>query len=409
MDSRLAAALARKVAGEKLNVTALCVELSMSRERFYVFEARYREGGLEAVLEPLSRRPRSSPNQTPVLLEDLIVRVRKELEEEGWDVGARSIQPRLSSLLTADPLLAGCTVPSVATINRVLSRRGMVTPAPTKRPKAAIKRFEYPNPNACWQVDATDWLLADGTRVSIVQVLDDCSRKLLAHHVAAQETAASVWTALSGAIARYGLPFQVLSDKGAAMLGWASIVTQVRHNLTTLGVKCVTSRGYHPQTCGKNERVHQTLHKWLQAQAAKGRAATTIPELQSLCEEFEVLYNRDRPHQALRGLTPDERYNALPKLGPGAQLDPPAPIAVRNVVSARGIVSVTAPSGGQFQLGIGRRWEGTEVTVLRQGLHAAVFHKHEVIAEFTLDPERLYQSANNISTRPRTRRKLPKT
>lgn len=408
MDSRLAAALARKLAGEKLNVTALCLELSMSRERFYVFERRYREGGLEAVLEPLSRRPHSSPSQTPVEVEDLIVRVRKELAEEGWDVGARSIQPRVAALLSAHPLLARRAVPSLATINRVLVRRGMVTPAPEKRPRAAMRRFAYPNPNACWQIDATDWLLADGTRVSIVQVLDDCSRKLLAHDVADGETAASVWAALTRAIERYGLPFQVLSDKGAAMLGWSSIVTQVRHNLTVLGVKCVTSRGHHPQTCGKNERVHQTLHQWLRAQHAKGRQANTLAELQALCEEFEALYNSGRPHQALHGQTPDERYNALPKIGPGAQLNPPPPVAVRNTVSSRGIVSVTGPAGGKIELGVGRSWEGTKVTVLRQGLHAAVFHDHKVIAEFTIDPERSYQSARDIETRPRTRRKLPK-
>lgn len=407
VDSRLAAVLARKVAGETLNVTALCVELDLSRERFYVFEARYREGGLPAVLEPLSRRPHSSPTQTSSEVEDLIVRVRAELADDGWDAGARSIQPRLKVLLNEHPLLASAAVPSVATINRVLSRRGMVTPAPAKRPKSAMKRFQYPNPNACWQVDATDWLLADGSRVSIVQVLDDCSRKLLAHHVAREETTVSVWAALSCAIDRYGLPFQVLTDQGAAMLGWASIVTQVRHNLTALGVKCVTSRGYHPQTCGKNERVHQTLHRWLEAQHANGRSAATIAELQQLCDEFETLYNRDRPHQALHGQTPDERYQALPKLGPGAQVDPPAPTVVRNLVSARGIVSVPTGTGGNYQLGIGRRWEGTDVTVLRQGLHAAVFHKHQLIAEFTLDPNQLYQSANDIDTRPRTRRKRP--
>lgn len=405
VDSRLAAALARKTAGESLNVTAVCRELGISRETFYVFERRYREGGLAAVLEPRSRRPRSSPGQVPAEVEDLIVRVRKERIEQGWDAGARSIHPRLRKLLAAHPLLNGSTVPSIATINRVLVRRGMVTPEPRKRPHAATRRFEYPNPNACWQVDGTLWPLADGRQVCVVQVLDDCSRKLLAHHVSPGETSQAVWAALTRAIDRHGLPYQVLTDKGAAMLGWAAIVTQVRHNLTALGVRCVTSRGHHPQTCGKNERVHQTLQKWLQAQHARGRRAATLSDLQGLCDEFETLYNSERPHQALHGLTPDERYQALPKLGPGAQLEPPPPVAVRNLVSARGIVSVPAPGGGNYQLGVGRRWAGVEVTVLRQDLHAAVFHDHELLAEFTLDPTRLYQSANDIDTRPRRRAK----
>src|SRR5205085_131296 len=178
--------------------------------------------------------------------------------------------------------LAGHKAPSRATVNRVLSRRGQVVPAPHKRPKAS-RRFEYPHPNACWQIDATQWHLADLTVVSIVQILDDNSRKLLAHNVDTGETTVNVWTALGKAFAAHGLPFQVLTDQGAAMLGWPGIVTQIRRNLRALGIHCVTSRGHHPETCGKNERVHQTLHQWLRARPP----ATTIAELQRLCEEFE--------------------------------------------------------------------------------------------------------------------------
>ena len=54
--------------------------------------------------------------------------------------------------------------------------------------------------------------------------------------------------------------------------------------LGVLGVKFDHSRPYHPQTCGKVERFHQTQKKWLAAQPA----ATTIPCRRCHCGAPEV-------------------------------------------------------------------------------------------------------------------------
>jgi len=91
-----------------------------------------------------SRRPLTSPRQVPVETEEAIVRLRKELRP---DCGAQTIAYQLQR--------RGQVAPSVATIHRVLVRRGMVTPQPHKRPKVAWQRFEWPRPNDAWQIDAT--------------------------------------------------------------------------------------------------------------------------------------------------------------------------------------------------------------------------------------------------------------
>ena len=45
-----------------------------------------------------------------------------------------------------------------------LSSRGFVTPQPSKRPKASLRRFEADWPNEPWQADHTTWKLANGVR-----------------------------------------------------------------------------------------------------------------------------------------------------------------------------------------------------------------------------------------------------
>lgn len=404
VDVRLAAAVARKIApdGVKINVSEVCRELGISRPTFYVYQRRYAEGGLVGVLEPRSRRPKTSPTQTPPAVEELIVRIRKELADDGWDCGAISIGTRLPARMAADPALADLPVPSRSTIHRVLRRRGQIVDQPRKRPHSAdLQRFEYPQPNACWQIDATGWHLADGRPVVIVQVLDDHSRKLLADHVGAGETAEVVWQALTIAMQRHDVPFQVLTDRGSAMLGRPEVLTVVKRNLTALGVRCVSSRGFHPQTCGKNERVHQTLQQWLRARPH----APTVEALQALVDTFELAYNSARPHQAIGMHTPDQRYTASAKLGPGAELDPPPLHVARNTVSRRGTVALAGP----WDAHIGRQWEGCTITVLRQGHHVALFHRDAYLLELTINPDRRYQSTgqpNNTSRHQRRPRIL---
>lgn len=97
----------------------------------------------EAGLEPHSRRPRASPSRTPGAIEDEIVVLRKALNNQGLDAGAHTIAYHLLELHG--------TSPSPATIWRILSRRGFVSPQPHKRPKSSFIRFEADLPNERWQ------------------------------------------------------------------------------------------------------------------------------------------------------------------------------------------------------------------------------------------------------------------
>src|SRR5919199_258567 len=145
VDVRLVAALT----GGEINVAALCRDRNISRDTFYRWRARYRAEGL-AGLQPRSSAPRSSPRRTSASIEDTVVELRKELDAAGLDAGAATIQWHLGR--------RGVTpVPSVATIWRILVRRGFVVAQPPKRPPAPPRRLQATAPNELWQADATKW------------------------------------------------------------------------------------------------------------------------------------------------------------------------------------------------------------------------------------------------------------
>lgn len=377
MDTRLAIALARRVDGERLNVTALAAELGISRESFYVYERRYAEEGL-AGLVPRSRAPGRHPNQTPIEVEDLIEQWWHKLRGQGLDHGARSIWARMRR--------HGEDPPSARTVHRILVRRGLAKQEPRKRPRKSFRRFTAAQPNGIWQIDGYETCLVDGTKQVVIRVLDDHSRKILASVVAHEENSCDAWACLEKAIKRHDPPAMFLSDNALAFNGSRKgRLVLVERNLRELGVSVVAASARHPQTCGKAEREHQTFERWLAAQPAPA----TPEQLQRLCEVYEALYNHDRPHQALGDgtVTPAEAYQAGVKAVPATAPLTEPPRITRVKVTARGEVSV----GSRIRIQIGRGWEGTLIDVIRDGNVVALFHNQELIDTRIIDPGRRYQ------------------
>jgi len=337
----------------------------------------------EAGLGPRSRRPSTSPHRTPEDLEEEIVELRKHLAEEGLDAGAHTIAFHLSR--------RHGTSPAPSTIWRILSRRGFVVPQPQKRPKCSFIRFEADQPNERWQADITHWKIAGGADVEILNVIDDHSRLVLACHARAITKAAHVVESFHRAAATHGFPASMLTDNGAvftaAPRGGGRCAIEIE--LVGLGIAFHHSSPYHPQTCGKVERLHQTLKRWL----AKRPAAGDLSELQAQLEAFTTYYNEVRPHRALARRTPAEAYAARPKAAPSA---PPARIEPhyrvrKDKVDITGVITLRHNSR-LHHIGIGRRHVGTRVLVLVADLDVRVLTEEgELLRELTLDPTRDYQ------------------
>ena len=208
-------------------------------------------------------------------------------------------------------------VPSTASLARIFRETGVARLEPKKKPRSAWRRFVYPAPNACWQLDATEYVLTGGRTCVIFQLIDDHSRYAVASHTARSETAEAAITVFDKAVANHGVPQRLLSDNGAALNpSRRGYVGQLVTHVGALGVEAITGKPYKPSTQGKNERFHRTLFRYLDKQPL----AETLEELQAQVDEFDHIYNTQRPHQGLPGrTTPLAAWQATPKA------DPPRP------------------------------------------------------------------------------------
>jgi transposase InsO family protein len=352
----------------------------ISRSWIYELLARYRAGGY-AALEPRSRRPRSCAHQVRPRVQAAILKLRRELTAAGHDAGAQTIAYHLARRVA--------TVPSVATIWRILRRQGLITPQPQKRPRSSFTRFEAQLPNEVWQADTTHWMLTDGTDVEVLNVIDDHSRVAMASDVFTSVKAADVVRVFFAACQRYGLPASLLSDNGAVFSGSSrGGKVLLESELERLGIRCIHSTPYHPQTCGKVERFHQTLKRFL----AKQPRPESLAHLQLQLDAFRTHYNQRRPHRALGGRTPLVAFNARLRARPELPAAATHFRVRQDKVDSCGRVTLRYLSQLRH-IYVGRAHKGERIRLLVADADVRVVREDgQLLRALTLDPSRDYQS-----------------
>jgi transposase InsO family protein len=366
------------VVSQGLGVRATAKKYGVSPAWVSTLVSRYRAEG-PAAFESRSKRPHSNAKATPPGVEDRIIELRKELLDIGTDAGADTIRTHLER--------EGLLAPSISTIQRILTRRGFVTPAPKKRPKSSYIRFAAELPNQCWQSDMTHWHLADGTGVEILTFLDDHSRLVLAIRAHPTTTMGNVRALFSRTCAAYGTPASVLSDNGAIYNATSrGGRSGFESDLVGAGVLYKHSRPYHPQTCGKVERWHRTLKRFL----AK-RPATTLGELQPILEDVVRYYNEVRPHRGINRRTPAVAYDARAKAKANTLINDPHWRIRTDTVDVRGHVTLRY-LGKLRHLNVGWAYRGQSIRLyVLDDVVTFANEDGEFIGETRIDPNRDYQ------------------
>jgi hypothetical protein len=165
------------------------------------------------------------------------VELRKSLSDQGFDGGPQTIQYHLAQRRRRSR--SHRPLPSVATIWRVLSRRGFVVSEPHKRPRSSWRRFQADLPNECWQADTAHVLIPHGRDVEVLNILDDNSRLLVASRAFKTTKAVDVVDTFHQAAAEYGLPASVLTTQ------WRDLHRRSPQRTLRDGKRATGSRHHH--------------------------------------------------------------------------------------------------------------------------------------------------------------------
>lgn len=303
---------------EGANISALCRSYGISRNTGYKWLKRYAGGGAQALADQ-SRQPHRSPRQTSAAGEALVVAAREA--HPAW--GGRKLKRWLEDQ-------GHLHLPAPSTITAILRRRGLLDPAESSKHQA-YQRFEMEAPNELWQMDFKGYFqMGNGHPCHPLTVLDDHSRFLVGLRACPNETRETVQQHLTDIFRTYGLPQRMVMDNGAP---WGDDAPTAHTRLTVwlllLGIAVTHGRPRHPQTQGKDERLHRTLGEELLARVVLDDLFAT----QRAFDTWRDEYNLDRPHDALALAPPVTRFQPSNRPFP-ATLPPlvyPADMLVRKV------------------------------------------------------------------------------
>jgi len=298
------------------NIAQLCRRFGISRKSGYKWMNRHQAQG-RAGLSDRSRRPHRSPLRSSDSLETAVIAVR--VAHPAW--GPRKIHRVLINQGRHDP----ATLPAPSTIGQILLRRGLIDPGESVKHQPLI-RFQKDHPNELWQMDFKGHVpMLDGGRCHPLTLIDDHSRYALCVRACADERTATVRSSLIELFERYGQPAVILCDNGSP---WGSAGSDEPHTMLSVwlmrhGIGISHGRPRHPQTQGKDERLHRTMvnEMLLDRQPSPLR---DLGQAQRHFDEFRDTYNYLRPHEALGMDCPISRYRPSVRSYDPDPLPPPA-------------------------------------------------------------------------------------
>jgi hypothetical protein len=276
----------------ELTAATAAGELGLSRSRFYELYADY----LRACAE---RRARSwvpgvsGGNHVAPWPKEVAPLLRKLLTNRppaGYSLAASELKRRLDFDL--DP----------ASVRRFALAAGLAPSKPSKKPKAAIRRWQCAKIGALWQLDATPhrWW-PQGPPLPLLNMLDDCSRRRVGAQIYPAESLLAYLDFLPRAFLAHGLPLRLYVDCHTFFL------SSVPEALTQLGSALhfydITFRyASSPQAKGKIERSHQDWQNRLPALLSTD-GISTIPAANALLAKLCTHRDQHERHREL-AMTP---------------------------------------------------------------------------------------------------------
>jgi len=179
---------------------------------------------------------------------------------------------------------------SLSTIKRIIKSSGLSKGSKMEGVKLKWVRFERPYPNDLWQIDGDQ----NDDYTWRVPVEDDCSRFCLGVYNIKDNTTEAMIMILEDCIKRHGKPKQILTDNGPEF-GGTSKDSEFDKWCNIQGIEHIRSGIHKPTTVGKLSAIQKTIEQ-------------ELPNWNNDTELWRMMYNHERPHESLRGLTPADVY-----------------------------------------------------------------------------------------------------
>lgn len=265
----------------------------------YDYNRRLKERETKEVMDggPAAEQTPSGSVHLPAEICDLIVKHRREHADHGF----RRIQDELKK--------KHLVVVTRKQIRRVLKEQGLLEVLDSSfdakaEPEKGTRRFEAGYAGELYQMDVTYVYITGIAVLYLVVIIDDYSRFCVAADLCRDQRGSTLIEVLHNAGVRHGKPRKVLTDQGRGFYTWSMERTAFEHYLDDMEIEHIVSDPHSPETCGKVERVIQTIKKELLGKVR----FSGYEDARRGIEAFIRSYNFDRPHQGIGGEVPSNRF-----------------------------------------------------------------------------------------------------
>jgi putative transposase len=284
-------------------IADLAERFSISRKTAYKWIDRFEENGRNGFQE-LSRRPNSCPWETDEKVKDEVVDLRKK--HPNWG------PKKLLDLLKRQQKISD--IPSVATVARVLARKGLSrSKRRYRRVHPGCPRGVPQGPNDIWGADYKGQFRLGDSRYCFPQTVSDLySRYLLGCDGHERVNYIQTKQHFDRLFRTYGLPNRIRTDNGVPFA--SNALARLSHLsvwFIKLGIYPELIEPGKPQQNGVHERMHRTLKHDATIPPSHGMVGQ-----QRRFDRFQKEYNQERPHEALGMKTPAEVYYQSPRIMP---------------------------------------------------------------------------------------------
>lgn len=193
---------------------------------------------------------------------------------------------------------------SRATVNRILTQAGIVSPRKRRPARAHRRRDRFPRAGMLLQIDGSrhDWLEGRGPFLSLLGAIDDATGEVPWACFREQEDAQGYFEVMRQTVRRKGVPLAIYSDRHsiffktreqtlslAEQLDGRREPTQFGRLLEELGIQLILARS--PQAKGRVERLWGTFQDRLTSELRLA-GASTLEAAQQALERYLPRHNR---------------------------------------------------------------------------------------------------------------------